>query len=66
MDSEPMTLGSPKQSASYVSDKGTPQSSFLPSYLIGSNPSTPTAARSLQAAVSPKNFGIKSDAQARD
>lgn len=62
MDVEPMSLGSPQQS--FGGGKGNTQSSFLPSYLIGSHQSAPTAARSLQAAVSPKNgIGFRNENQ---
>lgn len=59
-----MSLGSPQQGQSAF-PAGKTQSSFLPSYLIGSNAATPTAARSLQAAVSPKNVTFQSNNQSK-
>jgi len=58
-----MSLGSPQQGTGFGTNKGNQQSSFLPSYLIGSQSTTQTTARSLQAAVSPKNVTFKSDSQ---
>jgi len=57
-----MSLGSP-QAGTGFGGKGAASSSFLPSFLIGSSNATPTAARSLQSAVSPKNDQLRSDPQ---
>lgn len=55
-----MTLGSPQKGPNYGSKSQT-TSSYLPSYLIGSTTTTPTTARSLQSAVSPKNVSFRTN-----